>query len=52
MKIENEVSYKNILKLNNELLKMIQDKNKYLVERHLTKDYAEWKIEHDKKATL
>lgn len=52
MKIENEISYKNILKLNNELLKMLQDKNKYLLERHLTKDYAEWKIEHDKKATL
>lgn len=52
MKIENEISYKNILKLNNELLKMLQDKNKYLIERHLTKDYAEWKIEHDKKATL
>ena len=52
MKIENEISYKNILKLNNELLKMLQDKNQYIVERHLTKDYDEWKIEHDKKATL
>lgn len=52
MKNENEVSYKSILKLNNELLKMLQDKNKYLVERHLTKDYAEWKIKQNKKATL
>ena len=52
MKIENEISYKNILKLNNELLKMLQDKNQYIVEKHLVKDYAEWKIKQNKKATL
>ena len=52
MKMENEISYKNILKLNNELLKMLQDKNQYIVEKHLAKDYAEWKVKHDKKATL
>ena len=27
-------------------------KNQYIVEKHLAKDYAEWKVKHDKKATL
>ena len=41
-----------ILKLqmeNERLNKMLQDKNTYIVEKHLTKDYAQWKYEHDKK---
>lgn len=38
---------------NKKLNQMLQDKNTYIVEKHLTKDYAKWKIEHDKKnATL
>lgn len=34
---------------NERLLRMLEDKNTYIVEKHLTKDYAKWKTEHDKK---
>lgn len=38
---------------NEKLLRMLEDKNTYIIEKHLTKDYAQWKYEHDKKnATL
>lgn len=41
-----------IMKLQAEIKKltlMLQDKNTYIIEKHLTKDYAQWKYEHDKK---
>lgn len=34
---------------NKRLNQMLQDKNTYIVEKHLTRDYAQWKYEHDKK---
>lgn len=47
LKIENEK-----LELENKKLnQMLQDKNTYLIEKHLTKDYFLWKFEHEKNAT-
>lgn len=34
---------------NKKLNQMLQDKNTYIIEKHLTRDYAKWKIKHDEK---
>ena len=45
LQIENEKLQLENKKLN----QMLQDKNTYLIEKHLTKDYFLWKFEHDEK---
>lgn len=40
---------KKLQRENEQLNQMLQDKNTYIIEKHLTKDYAKWKTEHDKK---
>lgn len=49
----NDFEIKKLQRENEQLNQMLQDKNTYIIEKHLTKDYAHWKTEHDKKnATL
>lgn len=45
----NELEYLRMKRENEQLNQMLQDKNTYIIEKHLTKDYVKWKIKHDKK---